>query len=135
MRWDVAVAAWLVPVADDSVVQGLLGTVPEFNLAGERDFAVPGLEYALISPAVPFLEVYWRTLVQLDFWMRSLADLVSLERALVRLLHYDTPLSIGSIPMWSQMIVGGIPLEGARDGNFGRSMDFHLIYLREKYTP
>ena len=135
MRWDAAVAAWLAPVAADSVVQGLLGTVTEFNLAGERDFAVPGLEYTLISPAVPFHEVYWRTLVQLDFWMRSLADLVSLEGALVRLLHYDTPLSIGAIPMWSQMIVGGTPLEGARDGIFGRSMDFHLIYLRDRYTP
>jgi len=135
MTWDEAVAAWLVPVAADSVVQGLLGTVPEFNMAGEHDFKVPGLEYTLISPAVPFHEVYWRTLVQLDFWMRSLADLVALERALVRLLHYDTPLEIGDIPMWSQMIVGGVPLEGARDGTFGRSMDFHLIYLREKYTP
>ena len=135
MRWDAAVAAWLVPVAEDSVVQGLLGTVPEFNMAGEHDYAVPSLEYTLISPAVPFFEVYWRTLIQLDFWTKKLSDLATLERALVRLLHFDTPVEIGSIPMWSQMIVGGVPIEGARDGNFGRSIDFHLIYLREKYTP
>lgn len=135
MRWDAAVPAWLAPVAADSDVQDLLGTVTEFNHVGERDFAVPSLEYTLISPATPLHEVYWRTLVQLDFWMKSFADLVSLERALVRLLHYDWPLPIGGIPMWSQMIIGGTPLQGARDGIFGHSMDFHLIYLRDRYTP
>ena len=44
MRWDAAVAAWLEVVAADSVVQSLLGTDPEFNLAGEHDYAVPSLE-------------------------------------------------------------------------------------------
>ena len=134
MRWDAAVAAWLVPIAADSVVKGILGDVPEFNLAGERDFIVPSLEYTLISPAVPFREVYWRTLVQLDFWTRSLADLTSLEEALVRLLHLQVPATIGSIPMWSQMLDGGGPLTGAADGHFGGSMDFHLIYLRARYS-
>ncbi len=132
MTWDDAVADWLALVAADSVVQGLLGVDPEFNMAGDRDFKVPSLEYQLISPAVPHLEVYWRTLVQLDFWTKTLADLVTLEKALVRLLHYDTPLTIGTTPMWSQMLVGGTPLQGARDGTFGRSMDFHLIYLRNR---
>ena len=133
MTWDDTVKDWLAVVAADSVVQTLLGTAPEFNLAGEHDYKVPSLEYTLVSPAVPFREVFWRTLVQLDFWMSSLADLASLERALVRLLHHDVPLTIGTTPMWSQMIVGGTPLEGAKDGVLGRSMDFHLIYLQEKY--
>ncbi len=135
MTWDAAVADWLALVAADSVVKTVLGTAPEFNLAGEHDFKIPSLEYTLISPAVPFREVFWRTLVQLDFWTKTLPQLVTLEKALVRLLHYDTPLTIGTTPMWSQMIVGGTPLEGARDGTFGRSMDFHLIYLRDRYTP
>ena len=134
MTWDDAVKDWLGVVAADSVVQGLLGTAPEFDLAGEHDYVVPSLEYTLVSPAVPFREVFWRTLVQLDFWMSSLADLVSLERALVRLLHHDVPVTLGTTKMWSQMIVGGTPLEGAADGVLGRSMDFHLIYLRERYT-
>ena len=135
MTWDDAVKDWLAPIAADSVVQGVLGVDAEFNLAGEHDFAVPSLEYTLISPATPFLEIFWRTLIQLDFWTKTLPDLVTLEKALVRLLHYDTPLTIGTTPMWSQMIVGGTPLEGARDGTFGRSMDFHLIYLRDRYAP
>ncbi len=135
MRWDVAVAAWLVPVAADSAIQGLIGVEPEFNLAGERDHAVPGLEYSLISPAVIFQEVYWRTLIQLDLWAYTLTEVVALERALVRLLHSDTPVTIGTIPMWSEMQQGGVALAGASDGIFGRSMDFHLTYLRGKYTP
>ena len=134
MTWDDAVADWLAVVAADSVVQGLLGTAPEFNLAGERDYVVPSLEYTLISPAVPFREVFWRTLVQLDMWMSSLADLTALEAALVRLLHHEVPVTLGTTPMWSQMIVGGAPLSGAADGVWGRSMDFHLIYLRSRYA-
>ena len=134
MRWDAAVAAWLVPIAADSVIQGVLGTDPEFNLAGERTFVIPSLEYSLISPAVLFQEVYWRTLIQLDMWTKTLADLVALEKALVRLLHYDVPVSIGAIPMWSEMQPGGVALAGAQDGTFGRSIDFHLTYLRARYS-
>ena len=135
MRWDVAVAAWLAPIVEDSAIQGLLGDEPEFNLAGERDHAIPGLEYSLISPAVRYMEVYWRTLIQLDLFAYTLAEVVALERALVRLLDFDTPVDIGSIPMWSEMQQGGVELAGASDGIFGRSMDFHLTYLRGKYTP
>lgn len=134
MRWDAAVAAWLAPIAADSVVKGLLGDDPDFYLAGERDFKVPSLEYSLISPAVPHFEVYWRTLIQLDFWTETLADLITLEKALVRLLHLEVPATIGSIPMWSRMLDGGGPLTGATDGQFGSSMDFHLIYLRDRYS-
>ncbi len=135
MRWDAAVAAWLVPVAADSVIQGILGTAPVFNMAGERDYVIPSLEYSLISPAVLFREVYWRTLIQLDMWAYELAELNSLEEALVRLLQFDTPVDIGTIPMWSEMQQGGVALAGAQDGVFGRSMDFHLTYLRGMYTP
>ncbi len=135
MRWDAAVAAWLVPVKADSAIQGLLGTVPVFRLAVERDHAIPGLEYKLISPAVRFMEVYWRTLIQLDLFAYTIVEVIALERALVRLLDFDTPVSIGSIPMWSEMQQGGVELAGAQDGVFGRSMDFHLTYLRDKYTP
>lgn len=135
MTWDDAVADWLSTVAADSVVTGLLGTDPEFNQAGEGDFVVPSLEYTLIDPASPFMEVYWRTLIQLDLWMETLADVLSLERAIVRLLHLDVPATLGTTPMWSQLQPGGGPLPGARDGVRGRSLDFHLIYLRDRYTP
>ncbi len=135
MRRDAAVEAWLVPVAADSVIQGILGVAPEFNMAGERDYVIPSLEYSLISPAVLFGEVYWRTLVQLDMWAYTLAEIDSLEDALVRLLQFDTPVDIGTIPMWSEMQQGGGALAGAQDGVFGRSMDFHLTYLRGMYTP
>lgn len=134
MRWDVAVAAWLVPVREDSVVQSLLGIVEEFNMAGEGDFVVPSLEYTLISPGVPFSEVYWRSLVQLDLWTKTLADVITLEKAIIRLLHLEVPASFGAVPMWSQMEGEPTPLAGAQDGVWGRSVDFHLIYLRALYS-
>ncbi len=135
MRWDVVVAAWLVPIKADSAIQGLLGVDPVFRLAVERDHAIPGLEYKLISPAVRYMEVYWRSLIQLDLFAYALAEVTALERALVRLLDFDTPVVIGTIPMWSEMQQGGVELAGAADGIFGRSIDFQLTYLRDKYTP
>ncbi len=134
MRWDVAVAAWLVPLTTDSVVTGLLGKDPQIDLVGERDFVVPSLEYSLIVPAVLFQEVYWRTLVQLDYWLETIPDLVTLEKALVRLLHFDTPTTFGSIPMWSELVPGGGELPGSKDGVRGGSLDFNLTYLRSKYS-
>lgn len=135
MRWDAAVAAWLAPIKANAVVQGILGVDPEFSLAGERTFKVPSLEYTLISPAVLHLEVYWRTLIQLDMWTKTIDQVVSLERALVLLLHSDTPVTIGAIPMWSEMQPGGGELPGSTDGTFGRSIDFQITYLRDRYTP
>ena len=135
MRWDVAVAAWLVPVAADSDVTDLLGLDPEFSKAGERDFKVPSLEYSLIVKATKFQEVYWRTLIQLDYWTKTLAELISLEKALIRLLDFDVPTTFGAVPMWSEMVPGeGGPLEGTRDGVNSGSLDFHLIYLRARYS-
>ncbi len=134
MRWDAAVAAWLAPVVADSVVQGILGVDAEFNMVGEGDFVVPSLQYTLVSPGVPHLEVYWRSLVQLDMWTKTLADVVTLEKALVRLLHLEVPASIGSIPMWSRKLGESKPLPGAVDGVWSRSIDFHLIYLRDRWS-
>ncbi len=135
MRWDAAVAAWLVPVAADSVVQGILGVDPEFNMAGEGDFVVPSLEYTLLAPDIPHLEVYWRSLVQLDMWAKTIDDVVTLEKALVRLLHLEVPASIGSIPMWSRKVGGeSTPLPGAVDGVWRRSIDVQLTYLRDRWS-
>ncbi len=133
MRWDAVVAAWLVPIAADSVVRGVLGTERGFYMAGEREFEVDSLEYQLIVPAVLDREVFWRTLVQLDFWVRTMADLVTLEKALVRLLHSDLAVTIGGIEMWTELVGDGRPLEGAADNTFTRSLDFRLTYLRNRY--
>lgn len=135
MRWDAAVAAWLAPIAADTDVTDLLGLdAKELNLEGEQDYAVPGIQYTLLTRDVPFQEVYWRTRIQLDFWTSSLPSLVTLEKALVRLLHLQVPATIGTIPMWTQKIEGGGPLPGAKDGVFSGSMDFRLIYLRDRYS-
>ena len=134
MRWDVAVAAWLVPLTTDSVVTDLLGADPQIDLVGERDFVVPSLEYTLVDPATKYQEVYWRTLVQLDFWLETIPDLIKLEKALVRLLDFDTPTTFGVVPMWSEMVPGGGPLPGSKHGTRGGSIDFNLTYLRSLYS-
>ncbi len=133
MRWDAIVPAWLEVIAADSVVRGVLGTEKAFYMAGERDFEVGSLEYQLIVPAVLDREVYWRSLVQLDFWVRTMTELVTLEKALIRLLHSDLAVTIGGIAMWTQHVGDGRALEGAADNTFTRSLDFQLTYLRNRY--
>lgn len=133
MRWDAVVPAWLAPIAADSDVRGVLGTDAAFYMAGEREFEIGSLEYQLIVPAVLDREVFWRSLVQLDFWVRTMADLVTLEKALVRLLHFDLQVAIGGIPMRTEFVGDGRPLEGAADNTFTRSLDFRLTYLRNRY--
>ena len=135
MRWDTVVPAWVEVIAADTDVRDVLGTGRAFYMAGEREFEVDSLEYQLIVPAVLYREVFWRTLIQLDFWVRTMADLVKLEKALLRLLHFDLAVTIGGIAMWSQHVGDGRALEGAADNTFTRSLDFQLTYLRNRYDP
>ncbi len=133
MRWDAIVPAWIETIAADTTVRSILGTEKAFYMAGERDFEIGSLEYQLITPAVLDREVFWRTLVQLDFWVRTMADLVTLEKALISLLHSDLEVTIAGIKMYTQHVGDGRPLEGAADNTFTRSLDFQLTYLRNRY--
>lgn len=132
MRWDVVVEAWLGLIAPDSDVTEVLGADPEFFMAGEREFAAPGLEWSLIANTEG--ELWEISDVQLDFMVRKIDQLVKLEKALRRLLHHDLPITVDGIFMWSQMRGGGRPLQGPADGLLGRSIDCRLTYLRSRYT-
>lgn len=131
MRWDVIIDAWLGLATADSVVQSVLGTSPEIWMAGEREHEVPSLEWSLISDTEG--ENWEVTGVQLDPFVRSIADLTTLEGALRRLLHHDTPITAGTHELWSQLTGGG-PLPGLDDGIIGRHIDFRLTYLRGRYV-
>lgn len=133
MRWDVMVPAWLATIEADTVVQRILGTDPSFYMAGERQFECPSMEYTLLTRGIPEREVFWRTLVQLDYWVRTMEDLADLERALIGLLHSDLPVTIGGEAMETMLVGNGGPLEGAEENTFTGSLDFRLVYLKGRY--
>lgn len=131
MRWDVIIDAWLDPVAADSDVRSVLGNPPELWMVGERERAVPSCEWELISDIEN--ENYEVTLVQLSFFVLKITDFVTLEQAVRRLCHHDTPIIRDGHELWSQLVGGG-PLQGPDDGTIRRRLDFRLTYLRSRYA-
>lgn len=132
--WDAVLPLWLDLALADSEVASVLGdSPPAVYLVGERDRQVPAMEYTLVVAGLE-TEVYESSLVQLDLWTATIEQLVTLEKALRRLLHHDTTITLGGIKILTQL-TGGRPLAGAdRDGALNHSLDFRLQYLRGKYS-
>lgn len=131
MRWDTVTAAIVAGIAADSDIQSVFGASPAFTMAGDRDHAIPSLEYSIIPGGEH--ETFETAMIQLDFWVRSFSELVTVERALRALLHADLPITMGGVRLWSTFD-GSQRLEGAREGTFTRSLDFRLEFLREVYA-
>jgi hypothetical protein len=131
MRWDSVIPACVVaPVVADTEALVVLGNPPTFFMAGEREFSVPSLRWTLIANTEG--ENYEDALVQLDFWVRSVAQAVALSRALRRLLHHEAEVTIGGLKLWSKYVESR-PVRTARDGIVEGSLDFRLTYLRERF--
>ena len=132
MRWDTVIPTCLIaPIEADADVQSVLGNPPAFFMAGERDFKVNSMRWTLI--ANPEGENWEEALIQLDFYVRKLDDVRTLERALRRLLHHEIEVTVGGITLWSKY-VDSRPLGGAKDGTIARSLDFRLTYLRGRHA-
>lgn len=132
MRWDTVIpAAVVAPIMADEDVQSVLGNPPAFYMIGEREFGVQSMRWGLVSNVEG--ELYEESLVQLDFWVRSVAEAVTLMGALRRVLHHETEVEIGGLKLWS-MFVEQRPIRTARDGIVEGSLDARLTYLRGRYA-
>lgn len=123
--------ALVAPVAADPDVQAVLGNPPAWFMEGERQFQVNSMRWQRI--ANPEGENWEEALIQIDWWVRRLEDSLAIARALRRLLHHDTPITVGGERLWSQY-VDSRPLNGARDGTIAESMDFRLTFGRSRYV-
>jgi len=131
MRWDTVLPAVVAAISADSEVQSVLGNSPAFFMAGEREFKVNSMRWTLI--ANPESELWEEALVQFDFWVRSMSDVVTLAGALRRLLHQETETTIGGLKLWTKY-VDSRPLMGAKDGTIAHSLDFRFTYLRGRFA-
>jgi hypothetical protein len=132
MRWHTVLPLTIVAhIEDDTDVQSVLGSPAAFFMVGERDFRCPSMRWQLI--ANPEGENFEESLLQIDFWVRTVADAATLEAALRRLLHHEIEVTIGGVRLWSKY-VDGRPLGGAKDGTVARSLDFRQTYLRGRYA-
>lgn len=132
MRWDTVIpAAVVAPIMADTEVQSVLGSQPAFYMVGERDFKVQSMRWTLVSNVED--ENYEESLVQIDFWVRSIDDAVTLSAALRRLLHHEIEVTVGGIKLWSKYIESR-PVRTARAGIVEGSLDFRLTALRARYV-
>lgn len=132
MRWDTVIPTCIVaPVMADAGVKSVLGATPTVFMAGEREFSVPSMRWTLL--ANPESELWEDALVQLDFWVRTVAKAVTLAGALRLLLHQEIEVTVGGLKLWSKY-VDSRPVRTARDGIVEGSLDFRLTYLRGRYV-
>jgi hypothetical protein len=129
VNWDAAIDGWLGVLEANADVQSVLGNPPAIYMAedGEREYEVNSMEYTVLTDTED--ELYNPTLVQLDLFVKTMADLETLERAIRTEAHLDLPGTFGSISMWSQFEGSG-RLAGVPDGLFSRSLDFRLTPVR-----
>jgi hypothetical protein len=132
VRWDTVIpAAVVTPIMADATVQTVLGNPPAFYMIGEREWSVRSMRWGLASNTEE--ELYEEALVQLDFWVRSVAEAVTLAGALRRLLHHEIEITAGGLKLWSKYVESR-PVRTARDGIVEGSLDFRLTYLRGRYA-
>jgi hypothetical protein len=94
---------------------------------------VPLLELRLVSDLEN--ELWAPTIIQWDIWVKTLPEAVRAERALRRLFHADSYVTIGGIEMWSEYLDGDSSTATPdRDGFFGRAIRFRHTPLRERYA-
>lgn len=132
MRWDEVLSAIHAALEDESEITDVVG-VGNIRTAGAREFVVPSLEVTVLSDDVT--ELWAPSDVQFDVFTRTMADLVTVERALRNLFDREGFVAIEGLPMWSFYLDGG-PLEGpslnVEGGVFARALRFRFAPVRER---
>ena len=128
MRWDHVVEATLQAVESDPILSALFGN--HVYRSGDRDFAVPSLDWTLFSDVETDrfnpLRILW------DVFTRADEDQISAERALRRLFHRDLPVVISGVRMWAEY-AGRVEIQGLPDGIRGSATDFVFTPIRSRY--
>lgn len=100
--------------------------------AGAETIAVPLLEWSLVADGET--EIWAPTVIQVNQWCRTPAQLVSSEQTIRRLLHRDGMIEIGGLRMWSEYLDGDALQTPDRDGIHARAIRFTLTPLRDLYA-
>jgi hypothetical protein len=113
----------------DTDLTDVVGTAIYY--AGERDFAVPSLEWQVISD--PHEEDMGVVITQVDLFARTMGDIATMQSRVQ--FHWDQPRGRTLQGVYIEsMYEGGGPLPGADEGVFARFLTFRHRTVRERYT-
>lgn len=127
MRYDQVWPEVVDLILADPAISGVIGT--DLREAGTGRFVVPSLEWSLIVGA-PEAEMLYRFQIQLDPFARTIADLLTVQNGLKRLLHRDREWSAGAY--WVTSLLLDERKEAVRDGIHSGPLDFEFTVVRTR---
>ena len=129
MRWDDVLRAMAVALSGDTTLAGIFGT--SIRKAGTQEWAVPSLEWTLISTG-GLTELWHPHVVQFDLFTESMADLASAERALWGLFQDENPQFVEGVYMWTTFL-DSFDLAGpSREAYYSRGLRFQFQPYRQR---
>ncbi len=133
MRWDAVIQAVSNRAAEDAALIAIFGTT--IRKSGRQAFAVPSLEYLLVSVPRPG-ELWAPCTIQFDIWTETLDDTVAAAVALDRLFDHDRVQIIEGVYMWAHVSEPSVTLEGPlRENQHGQASRFRFVPIRAKLLP
>lgn len=129
MNWYETWVGVLNTLSDDPELQGVVGTAIYLN--GEREIELPSLTALLVTNEEMELDAPadW----QFDAYGATLGQVVTMEKALMRLLHREGTRDIGGVLMFSEFIEGRTMNGPEPDRFYRRSLDFRFTPARSRY--
>jgi hypothetical protein len=128
MRWDAVIQAVAARAAGDPILASIYGTT--IRKMGVHTFAVPSLEYMLVSRGVT--ELWEPHIIQFSQWAHSLSDVATSDRRLGQLFDHENMQVIEGVTMWSSFEDGGDLVGPAREGVYGTAARYRFTPVRER---
>ncbi len=133
MRFDAVMQAVSDRMAGDAQLVSIFGTA--IRKSGRQAFAVPSLEYDLVTVAKPG-ELWAPCTIQFDAWTDTLDDTMTASNALFRLFDHDRVQVIEGVYMWAFVAEPSVTLEGPlRENQHGHASRYRFVPIRGKLLP
>lgn len=132
MRWDDVLEAVVGVAQADATIRTLLQLSEIRSEVEWAEHVVPGLTFHHVSDGVS--ELWEPSTIQADIWMTTLEDVVTVERALRRLLDHDLPTTLETVYCYAQFTDGaslGAAMGPDRNNYFGRAARFRISPIRD----
>lgn len=130
MKYQTVVSDALDLVVADATITAVIPAA-QIRKDGDADFAVPSMFWSLVTET-PDAEVYKMALIQLDAFVTSQADLITVLDELERLFHRGRQWTLGTTEVRSRVLA--IRDNPYRDGVFHGTVDVDIKAVRRPYS-
>ena len=132
MMWDVVVSAWVALLEGDAALVAALGGEHVYPAQASRKVRIPSVEWSLVGDREE--ESFNPITLQADYFAKSVAQAVVIERRIRQLTHRDTSRELGGHRMWTRYLDSRSHDYPAEPGVVHRSLDFLFEPLRARHA-